>query len=89
MGQITEKPKGNEMTRQQMLKAMRAMAERKNQDPEIRHAEMIVDIVGQCCRTNTLPNDKVKAEFQRLRKLGYIGSDDKMFWVNYQAAKNN
>lgn len=77
------------MNRNQIMKAMRAMAERQRRDPEINRAEICVDAVAECCRTNTLPNDKLKAEFNRLRKLGYIGCDDKMFWVNYQAEKTN
>ena len=77
------------MTNAQIKKRLAAMQQHLNRDPEIRHAEICVQLVADCCRTNTLPNDKLKAEFNRLRKLGYIGSDEKMFWVNYQAAKND
>ena len=77
------------MTNAQIKKRLAAMREQLNRDTETRHAEICVQAVAECCRTNTLPNDALKAEFNRLRKLGYIGSDSHMFWVNYQAEKKN
>jgi len=75
------------MTYNQIKKHLAALHAQQQRDPEIRHAEIIVQHVAECCATGTMPNDKVKAEFNRLRKLGYIGSDEHMFWVNYQNAK--
>lgn len=68
-------------------KQMAALREYVAKPREIKNAELVVALVAQHCKNDTLPNDALKAEFNRLRKAGYIITDEHGFYVNYEAGK--
>lgn len=80
------------MTQAQMLKAMKqALEARRQTDPEIKKAEIVCETVHNCFITGTLPSEALKAEFNRLRKAGYIehNPDQQILRVDYRNAKKN
>lgn len=80
------------MTQAQMLKAMKqALEARRQADPEIKKAEIVCEAVHNCLITGAIPSKELKAEFNRLRKAGYIeyNPDQQILRVDYRNAKKN